>query len=60
MSETNPSIAVSQEGSVLTVTLNRPDHHNAMNPELIAGLTSIFRELPSRDDVRVVVSVLRW
>lgn len=55
MSETNPSIAVSQEGSVLTVTLNRPDHHNAMNPDLIAGLTSIFRELPSRDDVRVVV-----
>jgi len=55
MSETNHPIAVAQEGSVLTVTLNRPERHNAMTPGLIAGLTDIFRELPRRNDVRVVI-----
>ena len=55
MSETIQSVAVSQEGGVLTVALNRPDIHNAMNPALMAELTAIFRDLPERDDVRVVV-----
>ena len=55
MSETTQSVAVSQEGGVLTVALNRPDIHNAMNPALMAELTAIFRDLPERDDVRVVV-----
>jgi len=55
MSETNQPVAVSQEGSVLTVSLNRPDRHNAMTPELIADLTDIFHTLPGREDVRVVV-----
>ena len=45
-----------QEGAVLTAALNRPEQHNAMTPELVAGLTAVFRdEIPNRDDVRVVV-----
>ena len=55
MSETNPTVSLLQEGNVLTVTLNRPDQHNAMNPALMTGLTDVFRGLPGRDDVRVVV-----
>ncbi len=55
MSETNPTVSLSQAGNVLTVTLNRPDQHNAMNPALMTGLTDVFRGLPGRDDVRVVV-----
>jgi methylglutaconyl-CoA hydratase len=49
------SITIDQSGPVLTVALNRPDQHNAMNPAIIAGLTDLFAALPSRDDVRVVV-----
>lgn len=40
---------------VLTLTLNRPDVHNAFNAELIAELHSALREAESRDSVRVIV-----
>jgi methylglutaconyl-CoA hydratase len=55
MSEASSAVDRSQSGGVLTVTLNRPDQHNAMNPAIMAELTHIFDELPGRDDVRVVV-----
>lgn len=52
---TNEPVAVSQVGGVLTVALNRPEQHNAMNPAIMHGLTAVFKELPARRDVRVVV-----
>ena len=55
MDETNEAVTQSLSGGVLTVTLNRPDQHNAMNPAIMAELTRIFGEMPGRDDVRVVV-----
>lgn len=48
-------VEVKQNGSVLTVALNRPETHNAMTPDMIQSLITIFRELPEREDVRVVV-----
>jgi len=42
-------------GGVLTVTLNRPQVHNALNPQLIADLTKLFHEMGARDDVRAVI-----
>lgn len=49
-------VVLQQDGAVLTVALNRPEVHNAMNPALIARLTALFRdEIPAREDVRVVV-----
>ena len=55
MDETSQAVTVSQAGGVLTVALNRPEQHNAMNPAIMAGLSDIFGGLPARDDVRVVV-----
>lgn len=55
MNEISGVVSQSQSDSVLTVTLNRPEQHNAMNPAIMAELTRIFDELPGRDDVRVVV-----
>ncbi len=40
---------------ILTVRLNRPQVHNALNPRLIRELTSIFEETAYRPDVRVVI-----
>ncbi len=48
-------VEVQQAGDVLTIALNRPESHNAMNLELIRALTAVFRSLASRDDVRVAV-----
>lgn len=40
---------------VATVTLCRPDIHNAFDDALIARLTEVFRALGAKDEVRVVV-----
>ena len=40
---------------VATVTLNRPDKHNAFDEHMIARLSARWDELAKRDDVRVVV-----
>ncbi len=55
MSDTHDTVTQDLSGHVLTVSLNRPDLHNAMNPAVVAALTAIFDELPRRADVRVVV-----
>lgn len=40
---------------VASVTLNRPEVHNAFNAELIAELTQVFTELDKNDKVRLAV-----
>ncbi|MGE0761945.1 MAG: enoyl-CoA hydratase-related protein [Bdellovibrionales bacterium] len=40
---------------VCTVTLNRPDKHNAFHPEMIRELTEVFQALEKRSDLRAVV-----
>jgi methylglutaconyl-CoA hydratase len=45
----------SVEGAVATVTLNRPDLHNAFDDAMMAQLTGAFRELGADDGVRVIV-----
>lgn len=46
-------VRTSQDGAVLTVTLDRPDRLNAQTPETWAALAEVGRSVP--DDVRVVV-----
>ena len=40
---------------VATVTLNRPDKHNALNADLIAELFDAVEDLASEDKVRIVI-----
>lgn len=40
---------------VATITLNRPDHLNAIDAELSTGLLAAFREVRTRDDIRVAI-----
>lgn len=53
--EAQSQLEVTQQDNVLTIALNRPEQHNAMNPALIAELTELFLGLEQRGDVRVVI-----
>lgn len=44
-----------REGSVLHLTLNRPEVRNAMSPEMVAGLRAAFAQARDTADVRAVV-----
>lgn len=49
------TILITQDNYQLTVWLNRPDVHNAMNAIMIAELTSVFQKISELDNIRVVV-----
>lgn len=49
------TLVYTKKDDVVTVTLNRPDVHNAMNDELITELTQCFRKLSTDDSVVVVI-----
>ena len=49
------TIAYSLKEKIATVTLNRPEVHNAFNEVMIAELTEIFKKVSGDDAVRVVV-----
>lgn len=42
-------------GHVATVTINRPDKGNALAPDVLLEVTTLFTELGTRDDVNVIV-----
>lgn len=42
-------------GPVTTLTLNRPEQHNALNPELIQSLTHALKSLDQDDEVNLVI-----
>lgn len=41
--------------SVVTITLNRPEQHNAFNPAMVEALTEAFCRLDARRDLRIVI-----
>lgn len=49
------SLTVARDGGVATVTLNRPDVHNAFGPALIAELTAAIGEVGTDERVRAIV-----
>ena len=56
MNNTYNTILVETDArGVATLTLNRPDKHNALNGELIAELYDAAEKLAADDDVRIVV-----
>ena len=50
-----PAIITSSQGGVLTITLNRPERLNAIDPELADAFPRAVAEAARADDVRVVV-----
>jgi methylglutaconyl-CoA hydratase len=49
------TLIVSEENAVLSVTLNRPDVHNAFNDELIAEAIEVFGGIAATTNLRAVV-----
>ena len=49
------TLEIHKEKDVVTIHLNRPEVHNAMNEKLMKELTSCFKELSSDDAVRIIV-----
>jgi methylglutaconyl-CoA hydratase len=49
------TLVYTKKDDVVTVTLNRPDVHNAMNEVLINELTRCFKQLTTDDSVAVVI-----
>jgi methylglutaconyl-CoA hydratase len=49
------TLTVHHAGPVATVTLARPEQHNAFNPTLVAELTDVFASLGAVAGVRVIV-----
>ncbi|MCC7259880.1 MAG: enoyl-CoA hydratase/isomerase family protein [Alphaproteobacteria bacterium] len=52
---TYPTILLDVTDGVATVTLNRPQKHNAFNEQMIADLTAVFKKLKGSDEVKVAV-----
>ena len=48
-------ILVSTADHICTITLNRPEKRNALNPAMIAGLRAAFARVAAEPDVRVVI-----
>jgi len=49
------TLEIRREKNVVTVALNRPDVHNAMNEQLMKELTLCFKELNNDEDVRAII-----
>lgn len=49
------TIEVSKQNDVVTIYLNRPEVHNAMNEPLMTELTDCFKELSDDNTVRIIV-----
>lgn len=49
------SVIVERSDGVATLRLNRPEKRNALNPEMVRGLTDALRALHADDGVRAVV-----
>lgn len=48
-------VEVTKNGAAATVAINRPDVHNALNPEVMEGLFAAFKALHEAAETRVVI-----
>ena len=49
------SLEIQRKNDVITVYLNRPEVHNAMNEKLMRELTSCFKEIINDSSIRIVI-----
>ncbi len=49
------TIILEKKNSIATLTLNRPEKLNALNPQMFAELVHVFRKVSQDDETRVLV-----
>lgn len=49
------AVIFDHRGHQAWITINRPDHKNVMNPEVLLGLADAWAEVRTNDDIRVAV-----
>ena len=52
---TDSSVILDKRGQAYWITINRPDKRNALNGDVIAGITRGYREAHDDSEVRVIV-----
>ncbi len=50
-----PALLAEKDGHVLTVTINRPEKKNAVNAEVLCGLSDAWHRLDQDDELRVAI-----
>jgi enoyl-CoA hydratase len=50
-----PALLAEQDGHVLTVTINRPEKKNAVNAEVLCGLSDAWRRLDQESSLRACI-----
>lgn len=48
-------LRIEREGPIVTVTLNRPERMNALNPEMFRGLAEFWPEFDADDELHVAI-----
>src|ERR1700744_2179237 len=51
----NNSVILERRGQAFWITINRPEKRNAMNADVIAGISKGYRDAHDDPDVRVIV-----
>jgi enoyl-CoA hydratase len=49
------ALLAEKDGHILTVTINRPEKKNAVNAEVLCGLTDAWNRLDEDDEIRVAI-----
>ncbi|HEX5067778.1 MAG TPA: crotonase/enoyl-CoA hydratase family protein [Myxococcota bacterium] len=50
-----PALLAEKDGHILTVTINRPEKRNAVNAEVLCGLSDAWHRLDADDELRVAI-----
>lgn len=50
-----PELLAEKDGHILTVTINRPEKKNAVNAEVLCGLSDAWHRLDEDDELRVAI-----
>ena len=51
----NPAVLYEKDGHIATVTMNRPDVRNALNPEMLCRLADAWQDINDDPEVRVAI-----
>lgn len=49
------TLKIEKENDIITVFLNRPEVHNALNEKMMKELTNCFNELSNDDSIRIII-----